>query len=1108
MSENMAPQGRRRLVRPLLVLAGLLLAISVGMVLMVTAPSAPASNVTGLPPIPRPRPDARPLLAADLKPQLLVSRNFPDFESQQAVSTFDNARVLSSGDSFQMFSYAWHGLNVPKSSRQGVEALGYEFALGGGSTDVSTVVDSLRFDPLNAGRLCNAAVALFVLAAVNQFEGRSDYLGLWGRALTLLQATETSFEPNRAVELDLALFMTWLGAPEPLASNPEGPLRKWLAIQPADVAARVQLARIQAQKANGLDQARSTIQSLVLDEASIQTLDQTQSVAIGHAAIGDALMESWAQLRAASPFTARHNARLALDEYDLALKFNTDSGLFAGRASALDALGEPALAARSQRRAVQGTPNSLELRLSLTAYEREAGDLGEAHKDADDALTLAETFNPLLKGIRFVPIEGRTLGALGYSYGVDADHFPIFPEGQKGGGYIVEFDLIPNGRTTGLDIQRHFGMAPGVALDDALELDFVVDQPVEATREVKEMRQQLMNARGVSRFYLSVETDSAVAAVQLRAGVKPPKSVFRMVDFGEAAFLDAGRYRDAAAYCARAAKTSPDDRATAFSCQGRAAYWSGDYAQSYRAFSAALQATERDHRDTSLEMQTAFAAAKAGASADARRLYLGVANETIALEELGNLALDSGDTLGARGYYEKVHQAVTDFQAPAGIDPLTSGVMSFKSSIDQRALNNLGIARLESLQLSGDQPPDCRHHLHECQEAQSNFESAISLDAYNPLYLLNLAWVARLLGDIGLEVQTLNRAVAMDPSLYPALNDLGVYQAGIDERAAAQSTFEAAIAANPHYDLAAWNLGVLQMREGLAYALQGQAMLGRAIKLNPSLRNQPLEFRTDERIYRVAVPLRQTPARDLGHGLGLASGALGGLAVLSALGLGVSEALKHSAVDKTGSLASEHLERFVASLEGHVGGRFAHYIPWTAWLLTVPFLVMGIGFTTWNEAQQTLLPSLGLVLVAFIAAAVVHEIGHLAAASILKVDVKAGASMLGIAVSLAMLPFQAVGGPYVGHRIVGGTRLAIWWAAMAGPAANVLAAGLLYLISLQEPMPALRLAVLAQIVLASFSLLPFKPLDGAILMRSWPLVAGLLSAAIVATGILMTIGVI
>ena len=38
-----------------------------------------------------------------------------------------------------------------------------------------------------------------------------------------------------------------------------------------------------------------------------------------------------------------------------------------------------------------------------------------------------------------------------------------------------------------------------------------------------------------------------------------------------------------------------------------------------------------------------------------------------------------------------------------------------------------------------------------------------------------------------------------------------------------------AVAANPRYDLALWNLGVLHMREGVGGIVRGQAYLARAV---------------------------------------------------------------------------------------------------------------------------------------------------------------------------------------------------------------------------------------------------------------------------------------
>src|SRR5690606_3730198 len=132
----------------------------------------------------------------------------------------------------------------------------------------------------------------------------------------------------------------------------------------------------------------------------------------------------------------------------------------------------------------------------------------------------------------------------------------------------------------------------------------------------------------------------------------------------------------------------------------------------------------------------------------------------------------------------------------------------------RHAHGNRGIARLQVF--ASDSGINCDGEAWEaCTAAFIDFDIALGSDPYNPVYLMNKAWAARLLGDDQLSNQLMTRAREADTTLYPVLNDLGVFATESGDTEGARRYFLDAVAANPYYDLALWNLGVLHMREGV-----------------------------------------------------------------------------------------------------------------------------------------------------------------------------------------------------------------------------------------------------------------------------------------------------
>ena len=173
-----------------------------------------------------------------------------------------------------------------------------------------------------------------------------------------------------------------------------------------------------------------------------------------------------------------------------------------------------------------------------------------------------------------------------------------------------------------------------------------------------------------------------------------------------------------------------------------------------------------------------------------------------------------------------------------------------------------------------------------CEAALAQIKAAIGSDPDNAVYRMNAGWASRLLGNADDAQAALREAVRLDPALYPAFNDLGILLAARGDLAGARAAFDAALTAQPDYDLAHWNLGILTLREGPGGIAAGQLLLAAAIRLDPELRTAPLDFRTDERTYRFGFEASPPPATGAPFGRTYSLGAvvLAATASLGALG--------------------------------------------------------------------------------------------------------------------------------------------------------------------------------------------------------------------------------
>lgn len=1112
--------------------AAVLAAVLLPLAMAVAAPSLASTPSTSLlrpPGLPVPERGALPSLAGLYQTLPVVVRGPADVASLATVADYDRARLANPASAAQMFSDAWRSLTVSVQGSAALQAMEGQLVTGqagqqavGASNSAfgqvaAEVMPDLGQDPANAARLNNAAAALYFLAwanlsalpvqSVDGFRTPTDGTGefvLPAAATDLLFETYKTFPTSRAVAINLAYL------DESLANSL---LPAVLRRNPLDVTARLLFSGFLAR--GDLATPRPNEALAVLKPLVVTA----RTAAIGYAAEGDVYLTNAFLQRSRTPFTARLAARHALDAYDHALLLTTDPGAYTGRATALDFLDSVGQAVASEKVAASSAPGAIGPWILLSYLQEEAGDLAGMQSSAEHALALTvSSWSPPFSALTYhlFPWTARagTGGYLHFSFATDGDVFAIPPQG---GGFLEVLNLIP--RTDQMELSTFRDSSTGTAaLEAKLAADIATGDPAQAHRDVSTWRAA---ATVTARTDASFELPGLVDAARIVAGESAAK-VTEALPVAQAILRDVGRFTQALALCRRLSG-NPKVSGIAEQCAGESQYFLGladnapaDRLRNYvralrslaRGYHIALGGTSGDPQV--LRLDTAFAATTAAeeeqkqghlaaAAADlalARKLFRAESRESgasgediVARGKLADLLYEKGDLKGAIAAY------TTTLAAEKRDYPLgPADDAAFVA--EQAAYNNRGISSLTLAQDDPQAKPNCGLHFDLCVAAAGDFRQALVLDPANPVTLLNAGWVARLLGHEEDARRLLQSATLIDPSLYPAFNDLGVLSAEAGNLTVARHDFEAALSANPKYDLAAWNLGVLDTRQGLGTTLQGQAFLGRAIGENRALRSSELDYKTDERVYRYLVGADTPHGQALDRGYSVAATALGWIALLAALYQVGRHLLTDIAQERLAKLWDEKIPQVRARLvrmvrtwlrrpaphhreEDQEAARRARLNPW---LLALPALVLITLFLARRSSPDAVLPVATLTLLASAIALVTHEAGHRVVARQVRARVTAQhwGSSIPLALVAALIPAETNMGPFLGHRVEGEeSEKYHHWVYLAGPAANLGMAAVAYLLFLAEPLPFFRLLAAVQLAVCAYALLPVKPLDGA-----------------------------
>lgn len=1096
--------------------------ITVVFAILILLPLVVAALVPVLAPIPAasagwsaaPLPDRdEPLLGfQDLIEQLpIVVTDLPDAQSAAVVEAYQNASLTDMDSLVAFIQAAYIAVPVPPEFQEDwlnwFRALINDPATAPAPPEV--VLDALLGDPENADRLVNFAIALFFYGSIVVEDVPRYDVNPWEstkrQAFSLMESVVLRYPDNRSAILSFNYWASLMqGVSGDLANGSMGKsaLQNLVTNDPDDFTALHLLTRVTIKSSGAPDD--SFLEEHLND---LTGSSDPRVAALAFTLLGDIELASASNSQSQSPFSANASARVALAHYDQALVFSDDVAIYSARCSALNILGDWYGAVVTLERAVELEPNSINLRTRLAQFQSRGHWHGESIEDAS-----TKSRNTSRSALELKAADGKVplteFQLIPYSYagpssihiGLHRTHLPfmVFQSGAggRGGGMIVQFDLIPKNMDAQLDLENGVGTYPFLlSIEASIMLGDVEGIEADYQRIESEMLKPdwLWNE---TRWPISGR-DSYISAARLVGDPENPSRTDLQNSWGRASssLRFAGNPAGALAVCQSAVEQNIDtesDYSTAdlWMCIGENAFLVGEFDEAIEAF-----------REVDSVLYVGFVMEFTGDLDGAEEWYRNALDQrTEYFLEAGGVELrladilqEKGDAAGAAHYYDLATKDLDGF-----LNPL----------LVQYAVSNSGTALLRMAEGS-DGVPDCSgENASTCKLAAERFDAALKGDPLNPVYLMNRAWVARLMGDQELANELMLLAVESDHTLYPVLNDLGVANATTDPDAAHQY-FSDAVAANPDYALGWWNLGVLEMQKGPSGILRGQAYLARAFARDKSLVTEPLKFKTDESIYRVEITDDSNTGANwtFGTASSLAATTFGLFGFVLVIIGTTKEVFKDKFIstfmDRTETTRSWAKRNLLPTYD-----RFRSQ-PWSTSVLfiaTIVVMLLATALPAWRGDRDAAFSAAILAIFALVAAVATHEFGHRLSAHLMKAELEPVQWTPGIGVSLLLLPINLSSGPFPAQSVKTKDDTDRLWIYLFGPLANLLVFFAILVIYLLQPVPALRMIAIAQLAVMSYSVLPFEPLDGHPLQDAQPkLVAGISFLALF-FGILFALG--
>lgn len=812
--------------------------------------------------------------------------------------------------------------------------------------------------------------------------------------------------------------------------------------------------------------------------------------------LGDAYLRSGLRQLFSKPFSARHDLRIAVAQYNRAAEVGAVRDADLGRARAFIGLGEPERAVTLAQRAVEGSPRPGAALEALLLAQQAAHDFDAA----------VETGRRLEQGgvalypppAVFMPtprVDGRGVpfeAGLPLSTGADTLaplEVSLAPTGGAGAS-VEDLSFIPEYRddrnltSTMVDTPSMAWRRNAILTGDASKLlaewpdRFIAGRYHPERPDVFEMGEPNDELRAIAE--LAAHQQVSGDYVSSEQTFDSWQNLLRWAGDLPAAQVVAERWRSQA----------EDGDGTPALRLGEIAFLRGEYDESAAFFGdAARQARLAAWQDD-------LSVAQAQLNRGAALLKAGRPDEAVPL-------LRDLQQLGVTGYGYETQEYDTSraaqygalaYHASAQLAEHERATGNARGAIDDY---NAALWWAERLDGNGIRPEVVHNNLAlaylgvgDTDRAHRAAARALASDPMNPLFLMTAGFVAERAGNSDSAVELNTRALAMDPGAFAVANDLGVQLARRDDYSGAATALRQAVGAAPNYALGWFNLGIIESRRGPLRLLVSQGAFARAFALEPALKTSERELTIDGAVYRTALDLSKPipPQWSLAQTQKGAPAASIGLLAIAMAGLGLARA----SGGKGGELAKQWLdpitERFKRVRAPVWADRAAVGVIVTAVAFLLTFLRQSGSATDFVAYGTCIVLLVGMAYSARVVVAARRD-----------VDLTQNSWTPGLALGLVT---GAIGTPWAPLPVAqtGAEAKAVH---LAGPLTLAAFSLALFIEVAWFDVPLTGALAIAALIMTSSMLLPVKPLDGANLGG-----AGVVAAAGVTAGaILVALGI-
>jgi tetratricopeptide (TPR) repeat protein len=195
--------------------------------------------------------------------------------------------------------------------------------------------------------------------------------------------------------------------------------------------------------------------------------------------------------------------------------------------------------------------------------------------------------------------------------------------------------------------------------------------------------------------------------------------------------------------------------------------------------------------------------------------------------------------------------------------------------------------------------------------AASLESKALAVDPANPVFLMTAGFIADRAGRVAEAAHYDREALASDPGIFPAANDLGIELTREHQDGAAVTALRQSVGASPGYALGWFNLGVLEAKLAPSGQLASQGAFAVADALNPTLKNRRPDMTIDASVYRTALDLSKPlpPQWSFSQLQRPAPAVAAGLLAIAGLGFGLARAAAKGS-NNSASQVLQIVERF------------------------------------------------------------------------------------------------------------------------------------------------------------------------------------------------------